>query len=119
MASTILLNPDSWDLLADAAGNIALAGDPYSQAQDAASQIKLFQGEYWYNTSQGTPYFNTTLGKLPPIQLVKAQNISAALMVPGVVAAACFITALVDRNVQGQVQITNATGKSSAMGFSQ
>ncbi len=45
MASTLLLDQVTWDLAVDTSGNIAVASDPYSQAQDAASSIKTFAGE--------------------------------------------------------------------------
>ena len=115
--NTLLLNPLTWDLLLDSNGNIAVAGPPYSQAQDAASAIKLFLGEYWFDTTQGIPYFLTTLGQAPPIQLVKAQAVNAALTVPGVVAAQCFISSVTNRQVTGQVQIVNTQGLAAAAGF--
>ena len=102
----------------DASGNIALAGPPYSQAQDAASAIKLFLGEYWYNIGKGTPYFANTLGWKPPLQMVKTQAVNAALTVPGVVSAVCYISSATNRNITGQVQITNTKGQTSAAGFS-
>lgn len=115
---TLLLDPLSWDLIKDAAGGIAVANSPYTEAQDAASAIKLFAGEYWYDTTLGTPYFSTTLGKQPPLQLLKAQFIAAAKTVPGVTAARCFLSAIQNRQVSGQVQITTATGQSAVAQFS-
>ena len=115
---TWLLTPDGSALVLDASGNIAVAGPPYSQAQDAASAIKLFLGEYYYDTTQGTPYFNTTLGHNPPLQLIKSQAVAAALTVPGVVSASCFITDFTARQVSGQVQIINQQGQQAVAGFS-
>lgn len=115
--STLLLDLTNNDLVVDAAGNIAVATEPYSLAQDAASAIKLFLGELWYDTTQGVPYFQTTLGKFPSIQLLKAQFEAAALTVPGVVAATCFISSIVDRTVSGQVQIVDKNGNVAAVGF--
>ena len=115
---TLLLNPKTWDLIADASGNIAMASKPYALAQDAASAIKLFSGEYWYDTSKGIPYWATTLGQLPPLQLVKSQNVAAALTVPDVASAQCFISAVNGRQVTGQVQVTDSSGQTVAVGFS-
>lgn len=112
--NTLYLTPDSWDLTVDASGNIAMASDPYSQAQDAASNIKLFQGELWYDTTQGLPYFQSILGYLPPISLLKAKLVAAALMVPGVNKASCYLTSIVNRTLSGQVQITNSNNQTSA-----
>lgn len=110
MADTLLLDRSTWDLVLDVSGNIAVASDPYSLAQDAASAIKLFQGELWYDTSQGIPYFQQILGQAPHFSYMKAQFIKAALTVPGVVAAQVFISGFQDRIISGQVQVTNQVG---------
>jgi len=114
---TLLLDSDSWDLVADAAGNIAVASEPYSLAQDAASNMRLFQGELYFDTTQGIPYFSQVLGYTPPLSLLKAYLVQAALQVPGVVSAKCFITSWVDRVVSGQVQITDSSGNTTAASF--
>lgn len=114
---TLLLNPVSWDLMIDSDGNIAVASDPFSLAQDAASAIKLFQGELWFDTTQGIPYFTQIFGKPPNINLIKAQFGNAALTVPGVIAVTVYITSIIDRNVNGQVQVTDATGVTTAANF--
>lgn len=101
----------------DSSGNIALASDPYSIAQDAASAIKLFQGELWFNTLAGIPYFQQILGELPPVPLLKSKFIAAALTVPGVVAATCYIQSITDRTVTGQVQVTDNRGNITTIGF--
>lgn len=116
--NTLLLDTVTWDLVADTAGNIAVASDPYSMAQDAASCIKLFYGELYFDTTQGVPYFSQILGYAPPISLIKAYMNKAALQVPGVINAQTFITSWVDRIVSGQVQITDTTGTVlAAVGF--
>lgn len=115
--NTLLLDRTTWDLTIDAAGNIAVASDPYAMAQDAASAIKLFQGELWYDTAKGVPYWSQILGKMPPISLMKAKFVAAAMTVPGVVAAQCFITAIAGRKVSGQVQITDEIGRIQAALF--
>jgi hypothetical protein len=116
MASTLLLDAVSWDLAVDTAGNIALAGDPYSQAQDAASAIRLFLGELYYDVVQGVPYAQI-LGRPPNVPLLKSCMVKAALTVPGVVAAVCFISSINGRYVAGQVRITNTAGQSQAAAF--
>ena len=114
--STILLDAVAWDLVTDASGNIAVAGPPYSQAQDASSAIRLFLGELYYDTTKGVPYQNI-LAKTPNISVLKSYMVAAALTVPGVVSAVCFITAITSRGVSGQVQITNEQGQTAAAGF--
>ncbi len=107
---TLLLNPDTWDLMLDASSNIALAAEPYAIAQDVGSAIRLFLAELWYDTSQGIPYFEQILGKRPPLSLVKAYVEQAALRVPLVVAATCVIASFENREITGQVQITDSNG---------
>lgn len=114
---TLLLDTLTWDLLADARGNIALADDPYAPAQDAASAIRTFRGEVWYDTTIGVPYFQLILGKLPSIALMKQSFVAAALTVPGVATAKCFLDGLSERGVTGQVQITTETGQTQAAAF--
>ena len=113
---TIFLLPSTWDLALDSSANIALASDPYAQAQDAASALRTFAGEVFYDTTQGIPYWEQILGHRPPLALMKAKFVDAALTVPGVVSAQVFLTSA-DRTVSGQVQITDSTGTVSAAGF--
>jgi hypothetical protein len=108
---TLLLDVASWDLVVDTAGNIAVAAEPYSYAQDVASAIRLFLGELWYNTAPGVPYFQEILGKAPPVQVFKERLIQAALRVPGVVSAECTIAAFEGRTVKGQVTFVDETGQ--------
>lgn len=117
MAATLLLDTLLWDMVLDVSGNIALATEPYSQAQDAASAIRTFEGELWFNTVPGLPYFSEVLGENPPLALLKERFNSAALTVPGVATATTIITSTENRTVTGQVQITNDQGQTSTTGF--
>ncbi len=110
MASTLLLNRQGWDACLDASGNVALATEPYSQVQDAASACRVFRGEEYYNTAAGVPYFTAILGKFQPTQILKASLEAAALGVPGVTAARVILSAMQDRTLSGQVQIMTASG---------
>ena len=114
---TLLLDTVAWDLVLDVAGNIAVAEDPYALAQDAASAIKLFQAELWYDTSKGIPYFSQIFGRAPNVPYIKAKFVAAALTVPGVVAAVVFISSISERRVTGQVQVTNEAGVISTAAF--
>ena len=115
---TLLLTRDQWDLCLDASGNIAVASNPYALAQDAASAIKLFVGELWYDTTQGVPYFETILGRPPSLAFMKARFVAAALTVPEVASATCYITGIVDRKLSGQVQVTSTSGVVAVTSFS-
>jgi hypothetical protein len=118
MASTLLLDQVSWDLVADSSGNIALAQEPYALAQDAASACKLFKSELWYDTTQGVPYFQSILGQMPPLALLKGSYQAAAKSVPDVVAVKVFIATITgDRVVTGQVQITGPGNQTAAASF--
>ena len=108
--ASLLLDPATWDLTVDAAGNIAKAEPPYTYAQDVACAAKLFQGDLYFDTAQGVPYWQSILGQLPPLQFLKNSYVTAALTVPGIVAAVCFITGLVNRQVTGQIQSTDENG---------
>jgi hypothetical protein len=117
MASTLLLDTVTWDLTLDTSGNIAVAVEPYALAQDAASAIKLFSGELYYDTTQGVPYFSRILGQQPPMSLVKHYLNSAAMTVPGVASAQTYLVSWTDRTFSGQVQITAANGATSTAGI--
>lgn len=108
--NTLLLDRSAWDLALDVRGNIALASEPYSIVQDVASACRLFAGELYYQTNRGIPYFGQILGKRPPLALLKARLVEAALSVPGVLTARCFLTSIKGRELSGQVQITTASG---------
>ena len=114
---TLLLDRSTWDLTLDAAGNVAVADAPYARAQDAASAIKVFEGECWYNTTKGIPYFDQVLGHFPPLSLVQELMVSAAKSVPGVTDARVFFSGLEGRRLSGQVQITDETSTVSIAGF--
>ena len=113
----MLLDRTAWDLCITSSGNIAMASEPYSLAQDAASAIRLFIGEYWYDTSLGIPYFEQVLGKNPPINLLRTLFIDAALTVPGVASATVFFSSVQNGQVSGQVQITDSNGNVSIASF--
>lgn len=114
---TILLDRTTWDWVLDATGNIAIADAPYSLAQDAASAIRLFIGELYYNTTLGVPYFEQIYGQTPPLSLMKSHFVQAAMRVPGVVRAQCYITEWEGRTVRGQVQVWDTEGMMSAANF--
>lgn len=111
MASTLLLDRDTNDLCVDASGNMALATEPYSQLQDASSAGKVFEGEAWYDTTIGVPYFEQVFRGEQPVQVLKARLALAAQSVPGVAAASVVLTVLTDRTLRGQLQIRTDDGE--------
>jgi len=116
---TLLLDQTAWDLVLTSDGNIALADDPYSRAQDAASAIRTFIGECWYDTRIGIPYFQNILGQLPSIQYVQNSVEQAALTVPGIVKAKCTITEFTDRKLSGVVELIDVDGVQNNVEFTQ
>jgi len=117
MAETLYLNPTTWDLDVDANGNIAVATGPYALAQDAASAVRTFAGECYYDTTLGVDHLGEILGHAPPLSLLKSRLEAAALTVDGVEKAQLFVTAVAARAVQGQVQISDASGATAAVSF--
>ncbi len=115
--NTLLLDPATWDLTVNVDGNIAVASAPYSLSQDVASACRLFQGELYYDTTQGVPYWQGILGQLPPLQFIKNAYVTAALTVTGIVEAVCFITDITNRVMSGQVQTTDKSGTFNVIGF--
>lgn len=112
-----LLDTISWDIVLDVNGNIAVASAPYALAQDAASAIRTFQGEVYYDTNLGIPYWSQILGHFPPVSYMKAKFNEAALTVPTVVKAQTYIASIKDRTVTGQVQITDKNGVTIGTSF--
>lgn len=114
----MLLDRTLWDLCLDDKGNIALASDPYSIAQDVASACRLFVGECYYDTTRGVPYFQEILGQRPPISVLKAALLAAAMTVPEVENGVVYIASVTGRDVTGQVQVTTTSGVKLAVGGS-
>jgi len=117
--NTLLLDVSAWDLTTDALGNIAVATEPYSLSQDAASAIKTFLGEAYFDTTIGVPWLQQIFGKNPPLALIKAALVDAAETVPDVATAQVYFTSLTKRALSGQVQVVSASsGQPSAAPFS-
>lgn len=115
--NTLLLAQDTWDLITDAEGGIAMASDPYAIAQDVASAVRLFFGELWYDTTKGIPYFEEILGKRPPLQYVKTRVELAALTVPQVARARCVFVTFKNRQLTGQIQVIDQNGVTANVNF--
>lgn len=114
---TLLLDTQVWDLCLDAFGDLAVASNPYSMAQDVASALRLFNGECYYDTTKGVRYFEDILGHAPPLPLLKAELANAARTVPGVTFAQAFIVVVQsDRVVTGQVQCESTAGTFAVLG---
>lgn len=117
MAATLELDTATWDLTLDTSGNIAMLSGADALAQDAATAIRLFLGEYYWDTTVGVPYLTEILGQSPPLALLKQQLIDAALTVDGLASAQVFISGFDNRGLSGQVQIVSSNGVASAANF--
>lgn len=115
--NTLLVDNATWDLVLDASGNIAMAQDPYAQAQDVASAVRLFRGELWYSPGPGVPYLSDVLGRTPSLSYVRARIEAAALRVPGVVAAEAVLTVVTPRTLSGYILVSNTNGGTQIVGF--
>jgi len=115
--NTLLLDQSVWDLVLDVNGNIALAGTPYSIAQDVASAIRTFLGECWYDTSLGLPYWQQILGELPPLQYIADQMQDQAKTIPNVVDSKATFTSFKNRSLAGQIQIIDTDGAINNVAF--
>lgn len=104
MATTLLLDKSVWDLCLTSSGDIAVASEPYALSQDVASECRVFQGEAYYDTSLGVPYFTSILGQPVPVQIIKENLAAAARRVPGVSDVVVYLSDISGRGVSGQVQ---------------
>lgn len=108
---SLLLDRGPWDLCLDAFNNIAKAGAPYATIQDVASAARLFVGELYYGPpTRGIPYRTEAAGRPYPTPLLKARIVAAAMAVPGVTGARCFLTKVENRAIGGQIQIETTAG---------
>jgi hypothetical protein len=108
---------NAWDLALDSSGNIAMASNPYSLAQDAASACRTAVGDLIYAPADGIPYFTQVLGQLPPLNDIRSMYVAAAMQVPDVVAAQVFFSSFNNRTLSGQLQVTDRAGVITATGF--
>lgn len=107
---TLYLDPQTWDLLTDSNGNIAMATDEYAIAQDVASAGLLWKGEHIYNSVRGIPYKNGILGQRPSIAMLADWYTTEGLTVPNV-AAVNPVFQFDQRKLSGQLQITTDNGE--------
>jgi hypothetical protein len=110
------LRPDTWCPVVDSSGNIAIADEPYALAQDAASAIRLWLGELYYDDTQGVSW-NNILAKLPPLNYVRSQFVVQALNVTNVKSANVFFSGFSNRSLSGQVQVTDINGQTTVVAF--
>lgn len=104
---SLLLAQDTWDLVLDANGNVAVASAPYARSQDVACAVRTQLGDVWYDRNFGIPYTTEVFGTAPDLQSLRQRVEAAALTVPGITAARCLFAGLNGRVLTGQVQVTD------------
>lgn len=116
--ATIALDAATWDFVLGPDGNPLVLTGAAALAQDAASAIRTFLGEYYFDTTVGVPYLTQIFGQNPSLALLKQQLVDAALTVPGVAAAQVFISSFANRSISGQVQVVaSGTAQTAAANF--
>lgn len=114
--NSLALDPVTWDLVTDAAGNLAMVSGAARLAQDVATAIRTYAGEVIYDTTLGIRWFQDILGQAPNLALIKSDCEAAALTVPGVQSVQVFITGLsATGQLSGQVQITGTDGSTATV----
>jgi len=123
---TLALDTSLWDLDVDAYGNIATVGDatPASAqtgpgmrlAQDVATRCRAWNGEVYYDTTQGIRY-PSILGAAPNLAVVQNAFNTEALKVPECeTAIAQFqFTAGSVREITGTLTVADVNGNSGAI----
>lgn len=117
MPKTLLLDRDVWDLVLDAAGDIACASEPYSVAQNVASALRTFAGECWYGKQKGMPYWQQILGHYPPMALVRDRITSEAMKEQDVAQVRVQSLDATGRTLTGEVLVIDTNGQQSGVTF--
>ena len=109
-----LYSPASpWDLGVDAFNNMATNTQGMAVAQDVASAIQLFNGELYFDTTQGVPYFSQVF--VPPFNSVLVSSLltQAAYTVPNVVQAQAQGVTMspITRRVTGTINVVDVNGQ--------
>lgn len=101
----------SWDMKLDINGNIAVCDETYSIAQQAATEIKLFEGEGWYDRSQGTPHFAQILGINSNLGLIRNILLGRVNGVDNVMRSDIDMYVDSSRVLHGNIFITSQSGE--------
>jgi len=108
--NTLALNWQTWDVFLDGNGNLAIGTGRNAVAQDVATSCRTWYGELWYDVTQGVHY-ELILGRLPPLQFIKAEMVREARRVPFVSSVLAFLTGPgPHRVVGGQLQVYDSLG---------
>ena len=116
MATTVFLDPRTWDLTLDVNGNIAVATSTYQRAQDIASACRVFRGDIYFNQLDGIPYKESILGKNKyPLGLYHSELHRCAMSVDGVVSANIKLNQLQNRVLTGIIEFTDIENNTASI----
>ena len=116
MATTIFLDPRTWDLSLDVNGNIAVATSTYQRAQDIASECRTFRGDIYLDQLRGIPYKESILGKNKyPLGLYQSELHRCAMSVDGVVSANIKLNQLQNRVLTGIIEFTDIENNTASI----
>lgn len=110
------LKTDAWDIYLNSNGDMFLADNDSSIAQDVASSVRTFSGECWYNTTLGMPYFESIFGKNPPQSFVVDNIKTQAFTIVEVNSVNVLGVGLVDRTLKGVI-VLNAPSAPITVSF--
>lgn len=116
-AHTLYLDPETWDLTLDPAGNIATATGAYAIAQSVANAIRLFTNDAYYDSDRGIPHFALELKTHPAISVLRARIKEAAERVEGVKDAKVTDLNLDHRTLTGVIKLTLNDGSITNVDF--
>lgn len=111
---TMQLDVSTWDLTLDGSGNIAIADESYSVAQDVARACLVFSGECYYDTTLGIPWKTDVLGKRPTPSFIQQKLQTEALKLPIVDQALANV--FFDKNtrsMRGTIRVTDINGNTA------
>jgi hypothetical protein len=118
---TLALTSPAWDLDVDAQGNLRTVGDATPQsdqtgpgmrlAQDVATRVSAWQGEVYFDTTQGINY-PVYLGGPPNLSLLQSVYNTEALNVPLCASALAQLTFTAgnSRAVGGTLYVSDIAG---------
>lgn len=111
---TIQLDTDTWDLMLDGQGNIAIATDSYAVAQDVASACLVFNGECYYDNTLGIPWKEDVLGLRPTAGYIskKMEGEAKKLTIVDQAIATIFFDKNT-RTTRGKILVTDINGNQS------
>ena len=108
---------DDWDLHVTPSGDLPVAFDAYSIAQNVANAFLLFTKDAWYFPEKGIAHFLIELKKEPMLNVLKSRLRKAALNVKGVKDCEISLLNLEGRDLSGMATLTLENGEKYDVGL--